>query len=333
MFGDADADIYGDGDVDMPDVSSFMPGFGRSLNVAAGQRGKNTKPQKANGPEKWSTSRPVKKPVKKPLKKPAKKPAKKPSKKPMKIVLKKMSREKSPKEFATPEKLDHPKTMPGWVQNDLFYPKSLLQLMANSGVDISGFQPIQGKVNGDEDSRAIVSTASKWSEIDAADDKIIVPYTFHADFPWKTEVNFAVAEMNEDLGCVKVVLVPEAEVTTANAPFVNGIVFAFEDITGNGCYSSLGKAPGFIGRAADDGFTDITAFGVPAGWQLLSLGAMDNSNCDGTDKATIKHELLHAMGFHHEHNRPDRATFLNVDMGATESDAQFELMSTGGWVC
>ena len=37
------------------------------------------------------------------------------------------------------------------------------------------------------------------------------------------------------------------------------------------------------------------------------------------------------MGFHHEHNRPDRATFLNVDLDATEADAQFELMDTTGW--
>ena len=95
-----------------------------------------------------------------------------------------------------------------------------------------------------------------------------------ADFPWKTQVNAAVADMNEDLGCVKVLLVAESEVSTVSAPFTNGIVFAFEDMTGAGCYSALGKAPGFIGRSADDGNDDITDFGVPSTWQLISLGQM-----------------------------------------------------------
>ena len=42
--------------------------------------------------------------------------------------------------------------------------------------------------------------------------------------------------------------------------------------------------------------------------------------------------MLHALGFHHEHNRPDRATFLDVDLDATDADAQFQLMGTSEWV-
>lgn len=59
---------------------------------------------------------------------------------------------------------------------------------------------------------------------------------------------------------------------------------------------------------------------------------MGVSSCDGTDAGTIKHEFLHAMGFHHEHNRPDRTSFLEVNMGATEMDSQFTLMASSDWV-
>ena len=125
---------------------------------------------------------------------------------------------------------------------------------------------------------------------------------------------------------------PSNQVSSTSAPFTNGIVIAFEDITGFGCYSALGKAPGFSGRAGSAGFNAITDFGVPSGWQLLSLGGMSASSCDGQSMGTIKHEFLHAMGFHHEHNRPDRAQFLDVDMDNTDHDAQFALMDVSGWV-
>ena len=103
----------------------------------------------------------------------------------------------------------------------------------------------------------------QWDVIDSSDGKIVIPYTFQADFPWKTQVNQAIANMNEDLGCVKIVLVPEADVSTTSAPFINGIVIAFENLTGNGCYSALGRAPGFVGRAPNVGITQVTEFGVP----------------------------------------------------------------------
>ena len=73
--------------------------------------------------------------------------------------------------------------------------------MAANGIDISEFPAIVGKIGGKN--RAIVSTINKWQEVDSSDGKIIVPYTFHTNFPWKTEVVNALTDMNEDLGCVK----------------------------------------------------------------------------------------------------------------------------------
>lgn len=66
--------------------------------------------------------------------------------------------------------------------------------------------------------------------------------------------------------------IAEGDISQFTAPFENGILIAFEDLTGGGCYSSIGVAPGFIGRAPDSGFNAIIDFGAPSGWQLMSLG-------------------------------------------------------------
>ena len=166
----------------------------------------------------------------------------------------------------------------------------------------------------------------RWNETDAEDGKIVVPYTFHANFPWREEVNAAISEMNDDLGCIKIVHVPEEQVSMNGAPFTFGIVVAFEDVTGSGCYSAIGIAPGFIGRSP---VNSITEFNVPSVWQVLSLGGITQSRCRGWQKSTIKHEFMHVMGVHHEHNRPGRERFLNVDLDATDVDHNFALMTMG----
>ena len=66
----------------------------------------------------------------------------------------------------------------------------------------------------------------------------------------------------------------------SGAPHTNGIIIAWQDITGNGCYSALGRAPGFNGRSP---FT-ITELGAPSGWQLMSYGDMATSSCSGLDE-------------------------------------------------
>jgi hypothetical protein len=53
--------------------------------------------------------------------------------------------------------------------------------------------------------------------------------------------------------------------------------------------------------------------GRTGGKQVLSL----SPNC--TEKNVILHELMHALGFYHEHSRYDRDKFIEVDFGKVES--------------
>ena len=62
----------------------------------------------------------------------------------------------------------------------------------------------------------------------------------------------------------------------------------------------------------------FVAAGLPETWQVISMKA----NCGGDTEATVHHEMLHAIGVHHEHVRPDRDDILDVDTsGVDESMA------------
>ena len=82
------------------------------------------------------------------------------------------------------------------------------------------------------------------------------------------------------------------------------IVFVYEEeLTEVGCYSSVGRNPGFVWGTI---FSSITETGAPSGWQIVALA----DNCDGLTESTVHHEFMHALGFPHEHSRPDRDSYL-----------------------
>lgn len=59
---------------------------------------------------------------------------------------------------------------------------------------------------------------------------------------------------------------------------------------------------------------------------------MAGSSCRGNSHSTIMHEFMHAMGVKHEHARPDREEWLNVDLDQTEMDSQFTLIADLNWI-
>ena len=56
----------------------------------------------------------------------------------------------------------------------------------------------------------------------------------------------------------------------------------------------------------------MTETGSPPGWQIIAMA----ENCGGGTARTVHHEVLHALGVGHEHNRPDR----NADSFITRYD-------------
>jgi hypothetical protein len=56
------------------------------------------------------------------------------------------------------------------------------------------------------------------------------------------------------------------------------------------------------------------------------LGTMSRINLGGgcsSSSVTIEHELGHVLGFHHEHQRPDRDTYITIDIGNVAGNARF----------
>ena len=98
-----------------------------------------------------------------------------------------------------------------------------------------------------------------------SDNKIIVPYSFEANYPWEQVTVDALSRMNRDLGCMKLVYVPRAELSASNHVF--GLIFAAHANKG-GCWSALGKNWGYVGSTT---WRSILSSGVPGYWQGLSL--------------------------------------------------------------
>ena len=65
--------------------------------------------------------------------------------------------------------------------------------------------------------------------------------------------------------------------------------------------------------------------GGPENWQFLAFA----ENCGGSGQSTVDHEMFHAFGFGHEHSRPDRDQYLNVNENAASkpSSSGFYILS------
>ena len=171
-----------------------------------------------------------------------------------------------------------------------------------------------------------ITTATQWNEL-TNDGKIAVPYSLHVEineFYYEAKIDAAMARLSHDIGCVEMVKVPHDELLTTS--YRNGLMFTWSSTTGGGCWSALGLAPGFTG-----GNGDIEDLGAKPEWQIISL---DGAGCSGTSEATLQHEVMHALGFYHEHQRPDRDDHImihedNIYFGWM---SQFTKLTPSSWV-
>jgi hypothetical protein len=106
-----------------------------------------------------------------------------------------------------------------------------------------------------------------------------LPYEFSSELnpAVRKKIQNAIAHFNSKFdGCIKI-----RPKTIHDSNYV-------KVIKGKGCYSSVGKI-------------------LSLGEQALSIG----NNCD--TRGTILHEFMHAFGFHHEQNRPDRDDYVTIN--------------------
>merc|ERR1712123_557388 len=173
--------------------------------------------------------------------------------------------------------------------------------LESQGVDTSNLTIADDKVPTGQGS-LVDAYANEWSVRDPADNKIVIAWSVEDNYPW-TEKTIAIMErMGRDLGCLKTVYVPREELASTQWP--HGLMFANRANNG-GCWSALGQVSGYTGSTR---WSRIEQSGAPSGWQPIGM----SSDCGGDSAATVMHEVLHALGVGHEHNRPDRDNYLKA---------------------
>ena len=147
------------------------------------------------------------------------------------------------------------------------------------------------------------------------------------NYPYENEITDFMASISKDLGCIKTLKVERSDLSTTE--WTQGIMFLWETHTKGGCWSAMGQVDGF---KADDQtlISSLSETGAPETWQVIGLAA----NCGGDTEFTVHHEVLHALGVGHEHNRPDRDDYLKIILKNTDpkNHIQFYKIDEAYWL-
>jgi len=194
-------------------------------------------------------------------------------------------------------------TDPHEVHNDILFSPRQLRGMRQAGIDTTNLH-MDTKVKEAFHRDAMNPNSSiftKWNTLNDAGDKLVIPYRFASNYPaaGKTTIATALAALSGELG---------------------GCIEFLEDTTNKYTANWIEVSCDFMAGCA-------SAIGMVGAGQMMNLATLDNgcgtSNCLGT--GTIQHEFMHALGFAHEHSRPDRNAWVqinepNIIPGAYESN-------------
>jgi hypothetical protein len=207
------------------------------------------------------------------------------------------------------------------LSDDIVYTRTQAKKLRKQGFIIPSYRVLAGKsermnmaarmghgsalAHGD---RAVVAVNSemmqqRWTKWKDDNGTYIVPYYFSKSFPGTEEnihtINSHINWFNKELNqCIKL-------------EEVNNFDFRYDSkiriIDGNGCWS-------YIGMTGED-------------TQDLSLGSFCYT------KGLSLHEFIHALGFDHEQNRPDRDQYVIMHWEKIRDDKKwnFQIMTNGEW--
>ena len=164
----------------------------------------------------------------------------------------------------------------------------------------------------------------EWTQIDEGDDKIVIAWSVMEDYPYENETTEFMASISQDLGCLKTVKVERSDL--ASTEWTQGIIFVWETHADGRCWSTLGQRDGFTGPSLITSIYNDT--GAPDTWQVIAMA----DNCGGGTEATVHHEVLHALGVGHEHNRPDRDDYLNMYLENSNMADQYYKIEVANWL-